>query len=464
MRVIDFSDGFTSGSSPSISPLTGSATSLGLGDGASGSYIYNATTSSKTVYFDLSGATASTKTTLTFSQTANRVITFPDASVTLASLTGTETLTNKTLTTPTIDIPLMSQQTTPSNPASGYYKVYFKSDGSMYTLNSSGVESAVSTSSNTQSDQSYEVSNLSLACSVASNALTIAVKGSDGNDPSGSNVVYVSFRNTTASTGDYTRVTLTSALSMTVSSGSTLGHKDATETFIYVFLINNAGTMELAVSSSYFDDGKLKSSTAEGGAGAADSISGFYSTTARTSKAIRCVGRLRSTQTTAGTWAAVPTEVSLIPFMWKEVSPFTDALVILPNSSAFGTVTGNDYRTRRVGDCLEVVGFFTSGTLGANPAKIGLPTGLTIDTAKCFTNKATLVGHYHAVDDATSNGFFSGTHTSGVCYIETGDTSNVYMTSTGNGGTFESANGTTLGANGDSFMYRFTVPITEWTQ
>ncbi|MEO6569469.1 MAG: hypothetical protein ABIO94_11955, partial [Opitutaceae bacterium] len=45
--------------------------------------IYNNSDNSKLLGFTLSGATASTKTTLAFAQTANRTITFPDATGTL---------------------------------------------------------------------------------------------------------------------------------------------------------------------------------------------------------------------------------------------------------------------------------------------------------------------------------------------------------------------------------------------
>jgi hypothetical protein len=37
----------------------------------------------------------------------------------------------------------MSQISTPSNPTSGYNKLYFKSDGKLYRLNSSGVETLI---------------------------------------------------------------------------------------------------------------------------------------------------------------------------------------------------------------------------------------------------------------------------------------------------------------------------------
>lgn len=67
----------------------------------------------------------------------------------LSSLTGTETFTNKTLTSPTITTPttdiliLDDQASAPSNPSAGYYKVYAKTDGKVYILNSSGTESQV---------------------------------------------------------------------------------------------------------------------------------------------------------------------------------------------------------------------------------------------------------------------------------------------------------------------------------
>lgn len=53
--------------------------------------------STKETILDQSGATTAKKLTLVSSHTDNRSVTFPDATVTLASLTGTETLTNKTL-------------------------------------------------------------------------------------------------------------------------------------------------------------------------------------------------------------------------------------------------------------------------------------------------------------------------------------------------------------------------------
>lgn len=66
----------------------------------------------------------------------------------LSSLTGTETLTNKTLTTPTLDIISATEQSgVPSTPSAGTKKIYCKNDDTCYTLNSSGSEVALGSGS-----------------------------------------------------------------------------------------------------------------------------------------------------------------------------------------------------------------------------------------------------------------------------------------------------------------------------
>jgi hypothetical protein len=80
-----------------------------------------------------------------------------------------------------------------------------------------------------------------------------------------------------------------------------------------ILALNNAGTIELAAvnisGGTQLDETNLISTTAEGGAGAADSASVVYSATARTSVAYRVVGYIESTQATAGTWATAPSTI-----------------------------------------------------------------------------------------------------------------------------------------------------------
>lgn len=184
--------------------------------------------------------------------------------------------------------------------------------GQVLTSNGASADPTFQTSSGTNS--SSILSNLAFASSVGSSALTISLKGQDGNDPSSSNIVTIGFRNATLTTGSYTTVTVTGALSLVVSSGSTLGQTSAVEGYIYIYAINNAGTVELAVSSSLIQEGGVITTTTEGGAGAADSYTGIYSTTGRSNVPFRLIARIRQTQATAGTWASAGTSKDVYPF------------------------------------------------------------------------------------------------------------------------------------------------------
>ncbi len=180
----------------------------------------------------------------------------------------------------------------------------------------SGIQTQIDSISTSTSGQGFV--NLGLGTSVASSALTINLKQANGtSDPStGTAVVKIPFRSATATNGGYNLRSVTSALSIVISSGSSLGQIVSSQpNWVYVYAIDNAGTVELAVSGSKIvDEGTVYSTTAEGGAGAADSKSTLYSTTSRSNVPIRLIGRVKSTQTTPGTWAAAPSEVSVVPF------------------------------------------------------------------------------------------------------------------------------------------------------
>lgn len=157
------------------------------------------------------------------------------------------------------------------------------------------------------------INNLSISTSVSSNALTIALKTKAGNDPSTSEPVQISFRSSTATSGVYTTRLATTATSLVISSGSTLGTVSAVAAILYVYALDNSGTVELAVSSYLFQDNSIQSSTAEGGAGAADAANVLYSTTARSNVPVRLIGMIDITETTAGTWASNATTVTSSP-------------------------------------------------------------------------------------------------------------------------------------------------------
>lgn len=205
--------------------------------------------------------------------------------------------------------------------------------------------------------------NGSITASVAASSLTIAVKDNAGSDPSAGSPVKIAFRSATAATGTFVVRSITGALSMVVSSGSTLGHGSGVDEYIYVYAIDNAGTVELAVSSTRVDEGTRHTTTAEGGAGAADSKTVLYSTTARTNVGVRLIGRLKSNQAAAGTWATAIAEISLETGNRAKQNR-SEVLVTTPNGhgSTNTAVRLFSVTSKNVGSAITVSNSATLGT------------------------------------------------------------------------------------------------------
>jgi len=153
--------------------------------------------------------------------------------------------------------------------------------------------------------------NGALAVSAAGGALTIAVKTNAGADPSAGDPVTAVFRDVTGTTGTATVLSLTAANSLVVSSGSTLGVVSANAIRLWVVGINDAGTFRVGVVNLWdtanlfpLNEGIIAATTAEGGAGGADTAGVVYTGTATTNKALIILGYLEwnSSGVTAGTW------------------------------------------------------------------------------------------------------------------------------------------------------------------
>lgn len=153
--------------------------------------------------------------------------------------------------------------------------------------------------------------NLGLASSVAASAMTIALKQQNGSsDPaSGLGAVSALFRSSTATSGAFVISSVTAAQSIVIPSGATLGTANNGTYHLWIYLMDNAGSSELAVSLARFPDGSIQSSTTI--SSGATSNSTLYSTTGRSNFAIRCIGRGTFSQSTAGAWANNFTELAL---------------------------------------------------------------------------------------------------------------------------------------------------------
>lgn len=180
------------------------------------------------------------------------------------------------------------------------------------------------------------------------------------------------FRNATLGTGGAT--TITGAPSaLTIPSGATLGTTNAVLSSIIVIVLNNAGTLEYGVinlsGGNDLTETGVISTTAISAASSSASV--FYSNSARTNVAYRVVGRIDSTQATAGTWATAPSLVQgagglfKLPFA-SEISVFTANGNGSTNTSVtrFSTVNVSRGSDITYADSATLGGSFTINTSG----------------------------------------------------------------------------------------------------
>lgn len=156
----------------------------------------------------------------------------------------------------------------------------------------------------------------------------------------------ISFRSGTQTSGDYAIVTATDSVTCTASVGSSFGFDPGEYGRIYIYAINaNPGTansvIELALARrAIFDESRLQSTTAEGGAGAADSDLVLYSTRARSNVPVRCIGFIDIlSASTAGNWATAPAVVQLMGFGTKRTGDIVQIITTQSNVYKTGTTT-----------------------------------------------------------------------------------------------------------------------------
>lgn len=167
----------------------------------------------------------------------------------------------------------------------------------------------------TATSSSNQLNNLGLSASVASNALTVALKQKDGStDPStGTAAVTIGFRNATATTGAYAVSSVTSALSITIPSGATLGQANAPSyTYVWVYALMDS-SVDLCVSGIQLFPQTAPQNSTQISSGATSGTTLYCASSHTGAKPVRIIGRLAVSETTAGTWASGPTEVAINP-------------------------------------------------------------------------------------------------------------------------------------------------------
>ncbi len=315
------------------------------------------------------------------------------AELSLVTYTGTETLTNKTLTTPIVTSPRLDDYTdweevaTPANPSAGYRRLYVKSDGKLYGLDSLGNETLVSGGGaggiNYISNPDAESSATGWT-TYADAAATTPVNGTggsptvtvarvtstplrglgmfrltkDASNRQGEGVSY-DFTIANADKAQMLNISFEYAVSANFVAGSdsTLGDLN-----VYIYDVTNSQLIQPAPF-------KLV-----GGTGNNHKFSGKFQS-ASNSTSYRLI--LHIAGTTASAWTFDFDNVTVGPQILLQTSAMSDWTAYTPTSQGFGTLANVAAFYKRVGDSVYLAVKFDAGTPTAAEARIGLPPGLT---------------------------------------------------------------------------------------
>ena len=135
----------------------------------------------------------------------------------------------------------------------------------------------------------------------------------------------------------------------------------------------------------------------------------------------------------------------VIPQSWATFTPVS--------SQGFGTLTGINLEYRRLGETMEVQGYFTAGTVSANEAQLGLITGHTITALSAATH---LAGHYARTSTSPASDDFSVLATSGDTYVNFG----IGLSSTTS--PLTAKNGDAMSGSSARISVKFSVKISGW--
>lgn len=229
--------------------------------------------------------------------------------------------------------------------------------GKLYSslTNSNGGNDPVTDSVNWESATPQKSKLESITATVASSALTVTL-----------NPTILDFRSDTLTDGTPATRAVGSAISLVAPTGATFGTSNNIKSRLMILAIDNAGTVELAMTNVSgglaLDEANVISTTAISGSSTSPTI--IYSETSRTDVSYKIVGFIDSTQATAGTWATDPS---------LKQGVGGNELIGAPPKSTVRVHTANGYgstndKIRRFTVIIEDIG---SGIVYADSATLG---------------------------------------------------------------------------------------------
>ena len=412
-------------------------------------------------------------------------VTLPTTTSTLATLALAETLTNKTLTAPAMTDPTITsgaltlpEIATPSTPASGFGKTYFKSDGKLYQLNDDGTETQVGSGGG--SGINYISANPDAESSTTGWATYKDAAGSTPVDGTGGSATLTFTRSTSSplrgtasflvtttaadlqgegASYDFTLASADQAKMLSIS----FDYNIASGTFVtgdmtvYIYDVTNA----LVIQPAGYQIQAMGSTLPN------KHIATFQ--TSSNSTSYRLI--FHRAVSTASAMTMKIDNVFVGPEARVYGAPITDWQTFTGSLTYSGTtatnITSQTYKYRRVGDSAEISGNIVfNGPSNANGQyRLPIPSGFTIDTAKNPTaytvygtmNLSSNVKAYHGLIRDNNN---STTNVSIFRTDDSGATDALWAGNTTAGSNVPT--GLAI-ANADRMDFWFKVPILGWS-
>lgn len=343
------------------------------------------------------------------------------------------TLVNATLTTPNTDIVTMDgQASTPSNPSSGYYKMYVKDDsGKLAILDSAGTETEVGSGGdgvkNYITRGSFETAS-TVGWSLKRTTLTNLIPDQVAASWTTPSVLTLSATQTGALTQSGYTMSLaasgaTTAGDMLVTDPYALDLEDQAKTlsfkFSYQAYANGANLNFSGTSTNTFhvyiydstNDVWIQPTgcyTMVQGSGVGIGYGTFQTPSNMASFRLAFV----SANASAGAFTLYLDNISVGPQYTNLGVPVTDWVSYTPTfNSGFTVGTGgaeNKWLWRRVGDSIEISGVVRLGTSGASMGTgdftFTIPSGMSIDTTKTQSTAYSRFGVASIFDSGVANG------------------------------------------------------------
>lgn len=411
-----------------------------------------------------------------------RILSVPDSggNDTFVTQGAAQTLTNKTLTSSTIATPSITTAanitavTAPAAPAAGTANIYVSSvDGQLHLQNSAGVDTAIGAGSSTGKNylQSYYGFTLNPLTGAATSLTTAGNRTtSQGvfgtSTASAATLITYNTASPLRAPGDL-QITfpVTSVGAFVETPLFTLDSIDANTASQFIsfdasFLTGGAVAGDVTVQVTQYDAtgnyvGTITPSIVD--------ISTQYSTYKAAftpSATVTAKYAVRFTVNTANASTVDIQNIVVGPQFTTNTAAVGAWVAYTPTFVGFGTVAGLSAYYRRVGDTMEVMAAFATGTTTAVTASMSLPAGLTVDGNKLPFSNSTVASAGQQVGSLLQNGSTNkyqpvttnpGTSPS-VVYFGTGIATSSFLTP---------ALGTSISSSSNSSL-QFTVPIAQW--